>query len=202
MWRKNIYSLSGRVSLCLSLVSFFSLSAHPAEARNPAHPPFREAKADFHDKELALTYAWGGPAALDFALLPPITLGASVDHVLQPRSWAYRGVWKLVDERQTGIGIAFTGAATQIREIVAGEDNLSPVWGWQAGMLTTLLLEGGLIVRLGVQAYDTDIQVAGGQSVLLSPEIAYRLGLVELAVVPRWPLNDWGWEWIGARIRL
>jgi len=174
----------------------------PAEARNPAHPPFREAKADFRDKELTLTYGWGGPAALDFAILAPITLGASVDHVLQPRSWAYRGVWKLTDERQTGIGIAFTGSATHIRELVAGQTDIAPVWGWQAGMLTTLLLEGGLTLRLGVQAYDTDMNAPGGQSVLLSPEIAYRLGLIELTVIPSWPLNNWGWEWIGARIRL
>lgn len=190
------------VLLSLSALCGLAFGAPPVDARNPAHPPFREAKADFHDKELALTYGWGGPAALDFALLQPITIGASVDHVLQPRSWAYRGVWKLVDERQTGIGIAFTGAATHIRELVAGQPDVAPVWGWQAGMLTTLLLEGGLTLRLGIQAYDTDIEAMGGQRVLLSPEIAYRLGLIELAVIPRWPLNDWGWEWMGARVRL
>jgi hypothetical protein len=172
-----------------------------AEARNPAHPPFREGKADFHDKELALTYGWGGPGALDFAILPPLSLGVSVDHVTQPRSWQYRGVVRLVDEQTAGIGIAFTGSTTSIRELVAGQPDIEPAWGWQAGLLTTLMVEGGLIVRLGVQAYDTNVAVPGGQSVLLSPELAYRLGLLELTVMPRWPLTELGMEWMGVRLR-
>jgi hypothetical protein len=172
-----------------------------AEARNPAHPPFREGKADFHDKELALTYGWGGPGAMDFAILPPLSLGVSVDHVTQPRSWQYRGVVRLVDEQTAGVGIAFTGSATSIRELVAGQPDIEPAWGWQAGLLTTLMVEGGLIVRLGVQAYDTNVAVAGGQAVLLSPELAYRLGLLELTVMPRWPLTELGMEWMGVRLR-
>ncbi|MEB3221520.1 MAG: hypothetical protein VKS61_05535 [Candidatus Sericytochromatia bacterium] len=172
-----------------------------AEARNPSHPPFREGKADFHDKELALTYGWGGPAAMDFAVLPPLSLGVSVDHVTQPRSWQYRGVLRLVDEQATGVGIAFTGAATSIRELVAGQPDIEPAWGWQAGLLTTLMVEGGLIIRLGVQAYDTNTAVTGGQSVLITPELAYRLGLLEVTVMPRWPLTELGLEWMGGRLR-
>ncbi|MEB3197132.1 MAG: hypothetical protein VKP62_07995 [Candidatus Sericytochromatia bacterium] len=191
--------LSGLLSALLVLSLLGPL---PAQARNPNHPPFREAKADFHDKELALTYGMGGPASLDFALLPPLSVGAAVDHVLQPRSWAYRAVLKVVDEEQSGIGIAFTGAATHIRELIVGQPDNAALWGWQAGMTTSLMLEMGLTLRLGIQAYDTSLDEPGGQAVLLSPEIAYRMGLIEWIVVPRWPLQEWGWDWMGARIRL
>lgn len=193
-----------RYFACLALLATTLLAtAAPAWAVNPPRPPFREGKADYHDKELALTYAWGGPAALDFALLSPLSLGVTVDHILQPQSWAYRGVLKLVDEAQTGgVGIAFTGAATSIRENVAGQPDTAPVWGWQAGLTTTLLTESGLTFRLGIQAYDTEWSAPGGQSILLSPEIAYRLGIAEVTIVPLWPFNELKLDWVGIRIRI
>src|SRR6187402_3480955 len=101
---------------CAALLAPFAAFAAPADAANPPRPPFREGKADYHDKELALNYAWGGPAALDFALISPLSLGVSVDHIFQPQSWMYRTTLKLVNEEEAGIGIAFTGAMTSIRE--------------------------------------------------------------------------------------
>lgn len=179
------------------------LGASPALAQsvNPIRPPFREAKADFHDKELALSYAWGGPASMDFALLSPLSFGVGVDHVLQPTSWMYRTTLKLVDEETQGLGIALNVAATSIKPLIAGQPDVPAVWGWQAGLLTTLMTESGLTFRLGIQAYDTEAAAAGGQSVLLSPEIAYRFGIVEVMVVPQWPFTELKADWVGARVR-
>lgn len=172
-----------------------------AQVANPSRPPFREAKADWHDKELALSYAWGGPASMDFALLAPLSFGVGVDHVLQPSSWIYRTTLKLVDEEAAGLGIALNVAATSIKPVVAGAPDAPAVWGWQAGLLTTLLTESGLTFRLGIQAYDTETAATGGQSVLLSPEIAYRFGIAEVMVVPQWPFTELKADWVGARIR-
>ena len=172
-----------------------------AQSVNPIRPPFREAKADFHDKELALSYAWGGPASMDFALLSPLSFGVGVDHVLQPTSWMYRTTLKLVDEETQGLGIALNVAATSIKPLIAGQPDVPAVWGWQAGLLTTLMTESGLTFRLGIQAYDTEAAAAGGQSVLLSPEIAYRFGIVEVMVVPQWPFTELKADWVGARVR-
>lgn len=189
------------LALAAALVALVAVSA-PADAANPPRPPFREGKADYHDKELALNYAWGGPAALDFALISPLSLGVSVDHIFQPQSWMYRTTLKLVNEEEGGIGIAATGAMTSIRENIAGVTNNQPVWGWQAGLLTTLMTESGLTFRLGVQAYDTETGAIGGQGLLLTPEIAYRMGILEIMIVPTWPLNDVKAEWVGLRVRI
>jgi hypothetical protein len=194
---------SRRSSLFLAtLIAPFTALAAPADAANPPRPPFREGKADYHDKELALNYAWGGPAGLDFALISPLSLGVSVDHIFQPQSWAYRTTLKLVDEEEAGIGIAATGALTSIRENIACQTDNLPVWGWQAGILTTLMTESGLTFRLGIQAYDTESSAAGGQGLLLTPEIAYRMGIVEVMVIPTWPINDVKAEWVGLRVRI
>ena len=192
-------------AFAIPLAAIALLAAAPtaamAQAANPIRPPFREAKADWHDKELALSYAWGGPAAMDFALLAPVSFGVGVDHVLQPTSWLYRTTLKLVNEESNGLGIALNVAATSIKPQIAGSPDASSVWGWQAGIMTTLLTESGLTFRLGIQAYDTDTGAPGGQSVLLSPEIAYRFGIVEVMVVPQWPFTDLKTEWVGARVR-
>ncbi len=172
-----------------------------AQAANPNRPAFREAKADFHDKELALSYAWGGPASMDFALLSPLSFGIGVDHVLQPSSWIYRTTLKLVDEEAAGLGIALNVAATNIKPVIAGMPDAPSVWGWQAGIMTTLMTESGLTFRLGIQAYDTETGAAGGQSVLLTPEIAYRFGVLEVMVVPQWPFTELKADWVGARVR-
>lgn len=184
-------------------LTFAAELAAPAAAlaANPSRPPFREAKADFHDKELALSYAWGGPASMDFALLGPLSFGVGVDHVLQPSSWIYRTTLKLVDEETQGLGIALNVAATNIKPVIAGSPDAPTVWGWQAGLMTTLLTESGLTFRLGLQAYDTETAAAGGQLVLLTPEIAYRFGVVEVMVVPQWPFTEMKADWVGARVR-
>lgn len=184
---------------CAALLAAFAV---PAEAANPPRPPFREGKADYHDKELALNYAWGGPAGLDFALISPLSLGVSVDHIFQPQSWAYRTTLKLVNEEEGGVGIAATGGLTSIRENIAGTTDNLPVWGWQAGILTTLMTESGLTFRLGIQAYDTEWGAAGGQGLLLTPEIAYKFGIFEVMVVPQWPITDIKAEWVGLRVRI
>ena len=51
-----------------------ALAAAPALAANPARATLREGKADFHDKELALLYAFG-PGTLDFAFTNFLSLG-------------------------------------------------------------------------------------------------------------------------------
>jgi hypothetical protein len=176
-------------------------TAMPALAANPTRPVFRETKADFHDKELTLSYAWGGSGSMDFALLSPLAFGVGVDNILAPNSWIYRTTLKLVDEETQGLGIAFTAAATNIREVIAGSPNNQPVWGWQAGLFTTLLTESGLTFRLGIQAYDTEWSAPGGQQVLLTPEVAYRFGILEVMLVPQWPFNELKGDWVGARVR-
>lgn len=173
----------------------------PAFAGNPIRPSFREALADYHDKELMLGYAFG-PGAMDFALFHFLTLGVSADEVFAPQNWLYRSTFKLVDNPQGGLSIAFTAGTTQIRERQAGDIFLDPVTGWQSGLLVTLGTESGMTLRGGFQLYDTDITTPGGQSFLFSPEIAYRFSLFEVAYVPGWPLWPLVPTQVGLRLRI
>lgn len=178
-----------------------ALTAGAAFAANPERPSFREPKADFHDKELALTYAFG-PGSLDFALLEPLSLGVGVDQVFNAQSWYYRATWRLVDNYESGVAIALNGGAIQTRERLAGDVLASPVWGYQGGLLVSLATESGLIFRGGFQIYDTEWGAEGGQQVLLTPEIAYRFGIAEVTLVPSWPIDLANWSWVGLRVRI
>jgi hypothetical protein len=189
--------------IAASLVMLGAL-APLAEAQTPTNPPrpsFREGKADFHDKELALTYAFG-PGALDFALLDFMSLGVAVDQVFGAQSWYYRTTWKLVDNAENGVGIAFNAGATQIREQLAGNTFLAPTWGYQSGLLVSLATESGLIFRGGFQLYDTNWSAPGGQQVLITPEIAYRYSLIEITLQPSFPFSFSDWSWVGLRLRI
>lgn len=175
--------------------------AAPSAAADPVRPSFLEGKADFHDKELALTYAFG-PGALDFALLDRLSLGVSVDQVFNANSWYYRGTWAIVQSQEAGLGIAFNAGALQTRERLAGDQLAPPVWGYQGGLLVSLLTDSGLTFRGGFQLYDTDWNTGGDQQVLISPEIAYRWELLEFTLRPSWPLSFDNWNWVGIRVRI
>jgi hypothetical protein len=192
----------GRWARIVALVAMLvTLGASAAEAANPARPSFREGKADFADKELALTYAFG-PGALDFALTDALSLGLSVDQVFGANDWYYRATYKMVDNPEAGLAIALNAGAIQTRERLAGDQFLPPVWGYQGGVLVSFLTDSGLTFRGGLQLYDTDWGAPGGQQVLFTPEIAYRFGLFELTLVPSWPLNVGNWNWVGVRLRI
>lgn len=195
--KPHLSKVAKSAALALALLFF----ATPAWAANPERSSFREPKADFHDKELALSYAFG-PGALDFALLHFLSLGVAADQVFSPQNWYYRSTIKLVDNTDTGLGIAFNGGATQIREKLAGDIYLTPVWGWQAGLLVTLMTESGMILRGGFQLYDTDWGAPEGQKFLFTPEIAYRMSIVEITLAPGWPIWPVELSWIGLRLRL
>lgn len=176
-------------------------SAPAAWAANPPKPTFREPKADFFDKELALTYAFG-PAALDFALTDSFSLGVAVDQAFSPNDWYYRATYRIVDSAQDGLVIALNGGALQTRERLAGDQLLPPVWGYEGGVLISLLTDSGLTLRGSLQLADTDWGSPGGPQFYFSPEIAYRYGLLELTLVPSWPLNLSNWSWVGVRLRI
>lgn len=178
-----------------------SLGAKAAWCIHPQRPTsWREAKADFHDKELSLTYALG-PGSLDFAFLRGLSLGVATDQVFAPRNWAYRATWTLVENQEAGLAIALNGGVTQLRALLAGNLESPPAWGWQSGFLITLLTESGLTFRAGFQLYDTNWAEADGQNFLFSPEVAYRWGIAELTMVPGWPLDLANWSWVGLRLR-
>lgn len=189
--------------LAASLACFAAIApiAEAQTTTNPPRPSFREGKADFHDKELSLTYAFG-PGAVDFALMDFLSIGVAVDQVFGANSWQYRTTWKLVDNMETGVGIAFNAAATHVREQLAGNQFLAPVWGYQTGLLLSLATESGLCFRGGVQMYDTNWSAPGGQQVLLTPEIAYRYSLLEITLQPNIPFSFGDWSWVGLRIRI
>lgn len=190
--------LFGALALGLSGLLMWPQAAWCIHPQRP--PSWREAKADFHDKELALTYALG-PGSLDFAFLPRLSLGVGTDNVFGPRSWAYRGTWTLVDNPDAGLAIALNGGVTQIRALLAGNVEAPTAWGWQGGFLVTLLTQSGLTFRGGFQLYDTNWSESDGQAFLFSPEIAYRLGIAELTLAPGWPLDLANWSWVGVRLR-
>lgn len=177
-----------------------STLAAPAIA-DPVRPSFLEGKADFHDKELALTYAFG-PGALDFALMDRLSFGVGVDQVFNANSWYYRGTWSLVQSYEAGVGIAFNAGAIQTREQLAGNQFAAPVWGYQAGLLVSLLTDSGVVFRSGFQLYDTDWSSGGDQQVLITPEIAYRWELIEFMIRPSWPLTFENMSWVGIRVRI
>jgi hypothetical protein len=188
---KSVYSLA-----TISVL----LAAMPAYAADAPRPVLREGKADFHDKELSLFYGFG-PGALDFAFTDALSVGVSMDQVFSPQNWAYRGTWRLFSSDQAGMQIALNGGVTQTRERLAGDVFQPPVWGWQGGFLVALQSESGLTLRCGFQLYDTNWGTADGQGVLISPEIAYRFGLIEVSVIPSlsWPPD---FSWVGVRLRI
>lgn len=188
----------GAMALALGLNMAWAPAAWCIHPQRPAS--WREAKADFHDKELALTYALG-PGSLDFAFLPRFSLGVGTDQVFAPRSWAYRSTLVLVENQDAGLAIALNGGVTQIRAMLAGNLEAPAAWGWQSGFLVSLLTESGLTFRAGFQIYDTNWAEADGQAFLFSPEIAYRYGIAELTLAPGWPLDLANWSWVGVRLR-
>ena len=186
--------------MCLTLVTLCAVAA-PAFAGNPPRPPFREGKADFAPDELAITYAFG-PGAVDFAPTDNFSLGVAVDQVFGAQDWMYRGTYKLVSDETTGVDIALNVAALQTREELAGGTYLPPVWGYQGGVLATFATDSGLIFRAGLQLYDTDWNTPGGQQVLITPEVAYRYGLLEITLQPNLPFSLGDWSWVGLRLRI
>ncbi|MDB5096705.1 MAG: hypothetical protein JWM80_1126 [Cyanobacteria bacterium RYN_339] len=174
--------------------------AAPVFAADPPRATLREGKADYHDKELALFYGFG-PGTLDFAFTDAISLGVSMDQVFAPQNWGYRGTWRLFNSEAAGMQIALNGGVLQTRERLAGDVFQPPVWGWQGGFLVSLQSEAGLTFRCGFQLYDTNWGTPDGQGVLISPEIAYRMGLVEVSVIPSlsWPPD---FSWVGLRLRI
>ena len=188
-------SLTAAALLCAGL-------AAPARADDAIHPAVRDAKADFHDKELSLLYAFN-PGAIDFAFLPSVSLGVATDQLFSPKNWYYRATWRMVENRDLGLAIALTGGVLQTRERLAGDVYTDPQWGWQGGFLLTLATQSGLLFRSGFQVYDKAWTLTSGQQFLFTPEIAYRFGLFEVSVVPTWPLSlslD-GLNWVGVRLR-
>lgn len=185
------------------LLSVFGVALAPvAEAANPQRFQFREGKADFHDKELSLTYAFG-PGSLDFALTDALSLGVAVDRVTAAQDWYYRMTYRLVDNYESGIQIAFNAGALNTRERLAGDIVAPPVWGYQAGLLATFQTDSGLIFRAGVQLYDTEWGADGGQQVLFTPEIAYKWNLLELTLQPSGPpFSFTDINWVGIRLRI
>lgn len=180
-------------------------TAPPALADDPTRALMREGKADFHDKELSLLYAFG-PGTLDFAFTDFLSVGVSADQVFSPHNWEYRATWRLVDNQEAGLAIALNAAVLQTRERLAGDVWQDPTWGWQGGFLVTLATESGLTLRGGFQLYDTNWATGTGQQFLFTPEIAYRMGLFEITVVPSWPIS---WppslnelNWVGVRLRI
>lgn len=176
------------------------LAAPPAFA-DPVRAIVREGKADFHDKELSLLYAFG-PGALDFAFTDFLSVGVSTDQLFSPKNWYYRATWRLVDNQDAGVAIALNGGVLQTRERLAGDVYTAAALGWQGGFLASLATESGLIFRAGFQLYDTDWSGSGGPQFLFSPEIAYRFSLFEISVVPSWPLSLTELNWVGVRLRI
>lgn len=189
------------VQLGLSLLLISALAAPAAEAANPPRPSFREGKADFHDKELSLTYAFG-PGSVDFALTDSLSLGVAVDQVKNAQDWYYRATYRIVDDYDMGLAIALNGGAIQTRERLAGDQIAPPVWGYQAGLLVSLATESGLTFRGGFQLYDTEWGAPGGQQFLFTPEIAYRWSILELTLQPSFPLDFTNLNWVGLRLRI
>ena len=187
--------------LCLLTALLGALLAPPAEAANPARASFREGKADFRDKELSLTYAFG-PGALDFALTEQLAFGVAIDQVTAAQDWYYRLTWKLHEDYASGLAVAANLGALQTRERLAGDQVAAPVWGYQGGLLVSLLTDSGLTFRAGFQLYDTEWGAEGGQQFLFTPEIAYRWELLELTLQPSWPLSFTDISWVGIRLRI
>lgn len=181
--------------------SGLAASALPALADDPVRPTLREGKADFTDKELAVFYAFN-PGTLDFAFTDFLSVGVSTDQVFSPHNWGYRATWKLLNNADAGLAIAANAEVLQTRERLAGDVYNPPVWGYQGGFLVSLATESGLIFRCGFQLYDTDWSTSTGQQFLLSPEIAYRWNIVEIAVTPSWPLSLNEFNWVGIRLRI
>lgn len=191
-----------RAPMLAALAALLALLPAPAAlAADPPRPSFREPKADFRDKEFALTYAFG-PASADFALLDFLSLGVGVDQVFNAQSWQYRATLPLISNEELGLVVALNGAATHVREALVGNQYGPPKWGGQGGVLATFLTDTGLTFRLGAQYYDTDLWASGGGGWLFSPEVAYRYGIAELTLVPSWPLSLSDWSWVGLRLRI
>lgn len=195
---KRFSAAVGMTAACLAL---WLAAAPPARADDPPRASMREGKADFHDKELALLYAFG-PGTLDFAFTDFLSLGVSTDQIFSPHNWNYRATWRLVSNDEAGLAIALNAGVLQTRERLAGDVWQDPTWGWQGGFLVSLTTESGLIFRAGFQLYDTNWSTITGQQFLFSPEIAYRWGLVEATVVPSWPLSLDNLNWVGIRLRI
>ena len=195
--------LAKAARLGLAALVLGALAAPAAEAANPTRPPFREGQADFHDTELALTYAFGGGGSLDFALTEALSFGVAVDRVVNANDWYYRLNYRLVDDYASGIQIAFNAGALNVRERLAGDVIAPPVWGYQAGLLCSFLTDSGLIFRAGFQLYDTEWGATGGQQFLFTPEIAYQWSMLEVTLQPSGPpfsFTDIGW--VGLRLRI
>jgi hypothetical protein len=182
-------------AVCLWLAWLMPVSAAPPKV------DFREAKADFRDKELALTYVFGNSGALDFALTDRLSAGVAVDNLWAPLNWYYRGTWQLVSNPESGLFVAFNAGALQSRVMLAGNQVQPPTWGWQSGMLVSLLTESGLTLRAGFQLYNTDWS-SSAQRFAFTPELAYRIGILEATIIPTWPFSLSELGWAGLRLRL
>lgn len=189
--------------LGLALLVLGALTAPPADAANPTRSQFREGKADFHDKELSLTYGFGGGGSLDFAFTDALSLGVAVDRVTNANDWFYRMTYRLMDNPDNGLQIALNAGALNTRERLAGDLIAPPVWGYQTGLLVSFLTDSGLIFRAGFQLYDTEWGAPGGQQFLFTPEIAYQWSLLEITLQPSGPPFSFGdVNWVGLRVRI
>lgn len=178
-----------------------ALAGMPVAQAAPPKADFRESKADFHDKELALTYVFGHSGALDFALTDRLSAGVAVDNLWSPLNWYYRGTWQLVTNAENGLFVAFNVGALRSQTVLAGNQVQPPVWGWQSGMLVSMMTESGLTLRAGFQLYNTDWS-GTEQRFAFTPELAYRMGILEATIVPTWPFSLSELGWAGVRLRL
>jgi hypothetical protein len=188
------------IKLGVALLLASALAA-PAALADPQRPSFREGKADFHDKELSLTYAFG-PGSVDFALTEALSVGVAVDQVINAQDWYYRATYNVVDDVDNGLAIALNGGGIQTRERLAGDIIAPPVWGYQAGVLVSFGTESGLTFRSGFQLYDTQWGAGDGPKFLFTPEIAYRWKLIEVTLQPSFPLDFSNFSWVGIRLRI
>lgn len=190
-----------RLALAFTVVG--ALAAPVAEAANPTRSPFREGKADYHDKELSLTYAFGGGGSLDFAFTDALSLGVAVDRITNANDWYYRMTYRLLDNSDQGLQIALNAGALNTRERMAGDVIAPPVWGYQTGLLVSFLTDSGLIFRAGFQLYDTEWGATGGQQFLFTPEIAYQWSMLEITLQPSGPpFSFTDVNWVGLRVRI